>query len=83
MAQLTPISDTVDAYDSEQGDENYNIEQSETQIYTTVANTYEAYHQYLSEVDLYFALTNVQNHLNTIINEVNARETATIDGGAF
>ena len=83
MAQLTPISDTIDAYDSEQGDENYDIEQSELRVYTSVANTYEAYNKYLSAVDLYFALTNVQTHLNTIINEVNARETATIDGGAF
>ena len=83
MAQLTPISDTVDAYDSDQGDANYDIEQSETRIYTTVANTYEAYHQYLSAVDLYLALTNVQTHLNTIISEVNARETATINGGTF
>tara|TARA_Y100000034_G_scaffold59889_1_gene72790 strand:- start:1019 stop:1276 length:258 start_codon:yes stop_codon:yes gene_type:complete len=85
MAQLVTLTDTVAAYESDADESDFVVEQAEQKIYQTtiVANTAEAYFATLSSVDLYLALTQLKSHLDTIINEVNARETATIDGGTF
>jgi hypothetical protein len=80
MAQLDTMADTVDGYSSDT--ENV-LEIAEILIHNTLANTKDAYLAGAYDADLYLTTIKLQSHIDGIINELNARETATINGGTF
>jgi len=80
MAQLDTIADIVNAYASDTEDV---LEIAEINIHSNLANTRRAFLSESDEVDLYFTTVKFQSHIDTVITELNARETATINGGTF
>ena len=79
MAQLTTIAAKVDAYESDTEEID---EQAEIKIHNTLS-TSDDFNKFGDDIDLFFATVQYQAHIDEVIAELNARETATIDGGSM
>ena len=80
MAQIETMEDTIDGYSS---DTVNVLEIAEILIHNTLANTKSAYLAGAYDADLYLTTIKLQSHIDGVIDELNARETATIDGGSM
>tara|TARA_Y100000310_G_C20500744_1_gene723847 strand:+ start:275 stop:517 length:243 start_codon:yes stop_codon:yes gene_type:complete len=80
MAQLDTIASDIAGYAS---DTEAELELSQIKLLSTLDNTADNFIEFTTDVDLYLVAVKYKDYIDAITTELNARETATIDGGAF
>jgi len=80
MAQLDTIASDIAGYESDTVAE---LELSQIRLLSTLANTADNFIEFTTDVDLYLVTIAYKDYIDAITTELNARETAAIDGGTF